>query len=421
MTLPNRRESIAVNAENMWRLETPGASGWTGSVKPGSPNKYYMISVDSHLSPPPTLFFDRIDKKYVDRLVRMEKRDGQLWLIQEGMSPVRIFENPLTGEDAARSKAGGGGGSLEYLEKAGPVGLERTQDQDADGVDGELIFPNGAAMRMWSSGDPEFSQAQCRIWNDWAWEVCGPYNRCNVTAAIAPADLEGSINEVYRVAKLGFRVLQLPNKPIFGPQNVSHVNYNLPHFDPLWSAIEETGMPITFHITTGEDPRSARGNGGAIINYAAHGLPTVFQPLVNMCSSGVFERFPRLKVATIEANAGWVPWLLDSMDEAARKHHMWARPKLKALPSEYYRANCASSFGEDRSAMLLVNEYKLENNFMWANDYPHQEGLWPHSAEAIERTMRNMDENTREKLLGLNAASFFNFQIPPKYQKSMRS
>jgi len=49
---------------------------------------------------------------------------------------------------------------------------------------------------------------------------------------------------------------------------------------------------------------------------------------------------------------------------------------------------------------------------MWANDYPHHEGTWPHSAAAIERTMGRLTHVQRAKILGLNAARFFGFEVP---------
>jgi predicted TIM-barrel fold metal-dependent hydrolase len=56
------------------------------------------------------------------------------------------------------------------------------------------------------------------------------------------------------------------------------------------------------------------------------------------------------------------------------------------------------------------------DNFMWANDYPHHEGTWPHSAEAIERTMDMLDDKQRAKVLGLNAAKFLNIEVPAHQQ-----
>ncbi len=72
------------------------------------------------------------------------------------------------------------------------------------------------------------------------------------------------MTEIERVAKLGFRGLTLPCKPIWGAHDVDHDNYNLPVFDAMWALIEETGLPITFHVSTGRDPRASKGNGGAV-------------------------------------------------------------------------------------------------------------------------------------------------------------
>ena len=99
------------------------------------------------------------------------------------------------------------------------------------------------------------------------------------------------------------------------------------------------------------------------------------------------------------------------MDEAYRKHHFWVRPKLKHLPSEYYRMHGCASFQEDRVGLALAERFDLADNFMWGNDYPHHEGTWPHSAEAIERTMSGLSDDSRAKILGLNAARLFKFDI----------
>lgn len=402
---------IEVNPENQWRTATPGPFGWQKSVRPGA-NKYFMISADAHLMPPPTLFRERLDKKWHHKLPRVETRDGIKYLVIEGMKDDRLWEFDLAGEDLVRSKSGA---SLPDPEAPSEeMGLKRITDQARDGVDGELIFPNGPALLMWSSADQKFVGAQCAAWNDWAWEVCQPYTkRCNPAAAVAAADIEGAVAEVQRIAKMGYRAVMLPCKPIWNSNSADDLNYNLPAFDPLWAAIQDADLAICYHISTGKDPRGSRGRGGAVINYVVHSLAPTIEPIVNMCASGVFERFPKLRAATIEANGGWIPWMIDAMDEAYRKHHMWVRPKLKNLPSDYYRSNCGATVAEDRSALELVERYGLEDNLMWANDYPHHEGTWPHSAEAIERTFGDhLAEETRAKILGLNAARMFRFEIP---------
>jgi predicted TIM-barrel fold metal-dependent hydrolase len=57
----------------------------------------------------------------------------------------------------------------------------------------------------------------------------------------------------------------------------------------------------------------------------------------------------------------------------------------------------------------LAEEFRLVDNFLWANDYPHAEGSWPHSAEAIEREMQSLSEQNRARILGLNIVQMFKF------------
>jgi predicted TIM-barrel fold metal-dependent hydrolase len=94
---------------------------------------------------------------------------------------------------------------------------------------------------------------------------------------------------------------------------------------------------------------------------------------------------------------------------------MWVFPKLKMLPSEYFRRHGAASFQEDRVGIDLAVKYNLVDNCLWANDYPHHEGSWPHSAEAIERHMGGLSDEHRAKILGLNAVRIFKFEIPARY------
>ncbi|MGE3074619.1 MAG: amidohydrolase family protein [Dehalococcoidia bacterium] len=383
---------------NAHRYKTPGHSGWERVATPGAANKYLMISADCHVNEPPNLWVERIEEKYRHRLPRIEvDADGVKWSIVEGYHPVKIRDLKMEGEDRERAQVG----------KSDPA--ERLKDHARDGVDAEIIFPN-RGLQMWATPDPLFAQAMCRVYNDYVWEIFGAhYNRMRPLACIATGDIPSAIAEVERAAKMGFRGLSLPCKPMWGPGSSEDLNYNLPEFDPLWACIQDNDLPFTFHVSTGKDPRAARGNGGAVINYVIHSLAPTAEPIVNLCSSGVLDRFPKLRFASIEAGIGWVPWMLRAMDEAYEHHHFWAFPKLQQMPSDYYRQHCMASFQEDPPGLDLVREYNLGGNFMWANDYPHHEGSWPHSEQAIERTMGRLNDKERANILGLNAAKFFGF------------
>ena len=395
-------EQMHVDEANDWRLETPGTQGWSRTARVDDPDKYLMVSADTHANEPADLWAKRIEPEYRDRIPHIETdAKGDMWNVVEGYRPTKIRIAAMVGQDKERN---GSGATI-----AG-----RQADHKRDGIDAEVIFPN-KGLAMWATPDPVFAMAQCRVWNTWAWEFYGPNNdTMSPMAALGTGDIPGTLAEIERVAKLGFRGLTLPCKPIFGSHDVDDPNYNLPMYDPMWALLEEVNLPITFHVSTGRDPRASKGNGGAVINYVSHSLSPTIEPMANLCSSGVLERFPKIKFALIEAGIGWIPWALEAMDEAYRKHHFWVRPKMQGLPSDYFKQHGAAAFQEDPVGLALVEQFGLTDNMMWANDYPHHEGTWPHSAAAIERTMSGIGEETRAKILGLNANRVFDFGLPEK-------
>lgn len=320
---------------NAWRSETPGTADWPRTARAGDPNKYFLLSTDSHAQEPLDLWASRIEPQYRDRIPRqIVDEDGVRWQVAEGYRPVKVRDLHLEGEDQLRTDAG-------YTIP------DRIRDLDEDGVDVELIFPN-RGLAMYATPDPLLAQAQCRIWNDYAHETFSGYrDRMVPVAAISPADMAGSLKEIERAVDMGFRCVTMPNRPIWGAGDGSESNYNLKEYEPLWDALHDADLPVAIHISTGKDPRGARGRGGAVINYAVHALGQSLEPVANICASGVLEKYPRLRFATIEAGIGWIAWACTAMDEAYFKHHMYAFPRMESLPSEHFKRSFFASFGED--------------------------------------------------------------------------
>ena len=424
-TLDRVRNSPDLTPYNLWRRETPGEAGWTRSARAGAANKYFMFSADCHAQEPGT-YLDGIEPEYRHRLPHSETHDdGSQWLITEGNRPQRVrgpanakqfdpegaakpvaaAQSPLDEEDALRNASG-------------RTIAERLADNAADGVDAELMFPNRGLL-CWATPDPVFAMAMCRQWNRWAHGFCGEHMqgeapRILPTALIATGDQDGAMKEIRWAADHGFRAVCLGNSVIYGPKEYGKLEYNNPSFEPMWSLLEETGLVVTFHVSTGRDPRAVGGNGGAIINYACHSMETTIEPLVQMIASGVFERHPRLMAGLVESGIGFVPWLIETLDHAHKAHHFWVRPKLQEPPSVYFRRNCFATFQDDAAGLRFAEDYDLTGNFLWANDYPHHEGSWPHSSQTIERTMAHLSDASRAKILGENAARLFRLD-PKKY------
>jgi predicted TIM-barrel fold metal-dependent hydrolase len=191
--------------------------------------------------------------------------------------------------------------------------------------------------------------------------------------------------------------------------------YNEAQYDRIWAALCDANLPVVFHAGTGKEPRTATGHGGAIINYVVHAMNTVVQPVVELCSSGVFDRYPKLKFSTIEAGAGWLPYTLQAMDFGCEAFAFWVSPTLKYKPSEYFQMHGHASFEIDDVA-IASRERIGTQCLMWGNDYPHIEGCWPYSAEQVDKwTKMGVTEAEKRDILGLNASRLFNIPVPARF------
>ena len=380
----------------------------------------FVVSADSHVNEPHDLWLKRIDEKFRDRVPHVEVDEkGRKWFVIEGFRKSMIREAPRDEQvnlDTFKEQSVAAGKRMELdrtkgamFQQRGNPNVDRYADMDYDGIDAEILFPN-KGLANWSSPDPALHIAMCRVYNDWAYEVFGGSTRSFPTACVAPADVDACVAEIGRVAKLGFHSVTMP--PL-----VAGSGYNLPIYDKVWAALAETGMPVCFHAGTGKDPRTATGNGGALINYVVHAMNTVLEPVVQLCASGAFDRHPGLNFATIEAGVGWVPYALWAMDQGYDKHAFWVSPKLACKPSEYFKRHGHASFQDDPIGIETRNWVGIDS-ILWGNDYPHIEGTWPYSEEVTNRLTEGLTPMERAKILGLNAARLFKIDVPKEKQAS---
>jgi predicted TIM-barrel fold metal-dependent hydrolase len=136
-----------------------------------------------------------------------------------------------------------------------------------------------------------------------------------------------------------------------------------------------------------------------------------------MLLTGVFERFPRLRMSVVEAGCFWVADLLWRTDMIAKKDHgarkmgSAARGQLSMLPSEYFDRNCGIGASNTRRREL-ARRYEIGvDNIMWGNDFPHPEGTWPYTREFLKDRFWDIPVDETRKILGLNAAEFYHFDL----------
>ncbi len=353
------------------------------------------ISADGHVLEPLDLWTTELPASLRARGPRVEQRDGAACFVVDDRVIRRFPRGVERSEGEAEARLGGWGRSDPEA---------RLRELEKDGVWAEVIYPNIAFFCCYAIEDAALQTASCRLYNEWLREQFLGSPRFVPVALLPVLELRASLAELERAAGLGFKAALLPTHADFRP-------YNDPAWEPLWEAAASRGVVLSFHAGTGRSQTPAHGPGGAIVNYVV----TVSGPMETvayLCGSGVLERHPDLQVVMVESGAGWLAWTLDAMDDAYREHAAFVKPKLEALPSEYFRRQGHVTFMRDPVGIANL-PHTGTGCLMWGSDYPHPEGTWPHSREILERQFKGVPQDVVNALVYRNAAELYGIEPPP--------
>ena len=277
----------------------------------------------------------------------------------------------------------------------------RIEDQDRDGVSGEVIYGIlGASSRL---EDPDVASAVMRIYNDFASDVTrhAP-ERFALIGCLPARDPKEAADELRRCARLGLAGGELPLRPDMRPLWREE-------WEPVWQAVSETGLPLHLHTIGGRRDMSwIEDRKRHYLKWLATYL-TSFQlgmadVLAAIIFGGALERYPAARVVIGESGLGWIPYVLERMDY--EWEDQFRQLELRMKPSEYWRRQMYATFQVDETGIGLLDRIG-EDNVMWGSDFPHPDGVWPDSLETIERQLGELPAATRRKLTHDNAARLY--------------
>lgn len=175
------------------------------------------------------------------------------------------------------------------------------------------------------------------------------------------------------------------------------------HWDPFFAACDETGTVLACHIGSGtKTPQSSPDAPEAVAGTIIFGNSVA--SLSDFLYSGVFLRYPNLKVLYAEAQVGWIPYLLERIDDVWETHRGWSHSQqyTKEKPSSFYWDHIYSTFFKDQVGIKLLAEVG-EDNVIFESDYPHQDGTWPYTREQGAEQFGHLDQAVIDKLARGNA------------------
>ena len=287
----------------------------------------------------------------------------------------------------------------------------RIHEMATDGVSSEVLYPT-RALDQFGISDIALQEACFKVYNDWLLEYCSVApDRLFGVACISAYRIDEAIREVERCKKAGMRGLMIW---LAAPPELA---FSGSHYDPLWEAAQAMEMPVSLHILTG----APYGLGVALtpriptdlFNFAmTEQIGHTMKTLVHMIASGVFDRFPKLKVIIVETEVSWMPFMMCQMDKYNLKKYR-DNPIIKMHPSEYFKRNIFATFFNDPPSGQLFEKWGGDN-WMWSNDFPHPNSTWPHSREVIARDMGHLAPELRAKLVRENVTRIYNLpEIQP--------
>ena len=164
-----------------------------------------------------------------------------------------------------------------------------------------------------------------------------------------------------------------------------------PEYDRLWKVIEDLEIPVNADGGTGVPDYGKYPT--SMLLYIMEASFYSQRPFVQLVLSGVFDRFPRLKFVMTENGCAWLPGLIAHMDAMMKSirsggavgeiRYTEDERQGSLLASEAFAQNCWMGVSQPGMADAKAMAFVGEDRFMWGSDYPHDEGTYPHSREAI--------------------------------------
>ncbi len=361
--------------------------------------EYQLISADGHLMEPGDLWIREAPARYRDQVPRLERLEEWDAWVTPGQGPGHGFNWV-----ACAGRAPDQMDRWCRLEEVNPGAYDpkaRVAELDLDGIDAEVLFPNGLDWVV-DSKDRDFHLTMTRIYNDRLSSFCAyAPDRFGGAGLVPSIGVDDAVAEVERLAGMPGIVAFLLKRYPHGDSTLS------PEDDPVWAAIEATGRPVAIHVSL---------QSVAWFNLSSNPLPgaTHFYDAPNrmleFIFSGVLDRFPSLMIFLAEIDCGWLPYFAQQADDnyVRHAHSMLKDRKLDRMPSDYMRERFPASFVTDPYAIANRHFVGVER-MLWSSDYPHITSDWPHSWKTINSTFLGVPADERHAILAGNAQRLFGF------------
>ena len=372
-----------------------------------------ILSADDHVIEPPTLWTDRAAARDQERCPHIVEIDGRhAWQYEGELTYIAMGScRALPGFREEGYPPAPGTANFSEIRPGCYDPAERLKDMDIDGVWGQLCFPNYARFAghrfFLNVTDLDLGLVCLRTYNDYLLdEWCATDPRRLYGAVILPLhDVTLAVAELERTAAKGARAIAFSENPtVLGLPSV-----HTAHWDPLWSAVQDIGIPVCMHIGSSSRLMTTSPDAPPTVLVSLNGVNSMMAA-VDWLMSGILERFAGINVVLSEGGAGWIPYMLERMDKAF--HDKRIRPNRSIgqtskggvlPPSELFRRQMYVCLVDERFALRSLGDIPVDN-LLFEGDYPHGDGLWPYNRSYLEKALADVPDVDAVKIAYQNLA-----------------
>ncbi|HVQ50924.1 MAG TPA: amidohydrolase family protein [Mycobacterium sp.] len=382
----------------------------------------WLISVDDHILEPPNLWVDRVASKDRDRAPNMQVNDN-------GMD-VWVYDGkkmPSSGLSAVvgKSKEEFSPEPLNYSEmRPGCYDAKaRVEDMNLSGVLASLCFPTlprFCGQLFMEASDREFGFQCLQIYNDWLVEEwCGAAPGRYIPLMLIPMwDPPLAVKEMERMAAKGVTSFAFSENP--EPLGLPTIHDADGYWEPVMAAANDLGLVASMHVGSSSTLPKICDDAPFMANLT-WGASRTSGTMLSWLFSGLFQRYPNLKIALSEGELGWAPYFLERAEQVLDKQRYWVSRGTKFMGHaangadldtldirESFRNHVFGCIIEDRHALKSLDELG-EDNIMCETDYPHSDSTWPNCIDVARDTMKDLPPEVQYKLLRGNAERLYRF------------
>lgn len=381
-------------------------------------SKVVTVDADGHVLEPRDTWQRYLEPHLRDRAIRIERDDdGVEVLLVDGRSHLglrgRLGALGGIGMDSTDLMTVG---QRSYEDGCPPGGYDpaaRLRVMDDEAIDMVLLYPTIGIAWEGLVGDAALATAYTRAYNRWIVDFCSA-NRSRLVpiAHICLMDPEGAIAEVKRARSAGCAGVYLSPDPV----SRGGRQFDDASLARFWATAQDLDMPVAFHVVARSDSMLAAWfGGGDIIGQTVFAFAflalDVMVAFTSMMTRGLFDTYPRLRLAVLEAGSNWITAWLDRLDH--KFEVMRAFSPMQLRPSEYFKRQCLISAEPDESLTGRIVEHLGADYVIWASDYPHLDASF-HVVDEIREKLAGLPEAWQRKVLGENALRFYGLTAPAR-------